>query len=104
MVPPTAPQISRVLATLEKKPAIVLFTFNPETDDTHAEPVYNTDTPNPDDAPVIRAHDLGPDRNQVLFRYYASKSPHRHIYRYDRSKHGTPDALTYLGTAKELAK
>jgi hypothetical protein len=104
MVQPIAPEVSGILAYLDKKPAIVLFTFNPETDDTHAEPVYNTETANPDDALIIRAHDLGPARNQELFRYYANKSPDRAVYRYDLSKHGTREALTYLGTSRELAK
>jgi hypothetical protein len=28
----------------------------------------------PDDAPIIRAHDLG-ERNAELFRYYAARKP-----------------------------
>jgi hypothetical protein len=68
----------------------------------HAEPVYNVDVAWPDDARVIRAHDLGPERDRALFAYYARVSPDRAVYVYDRAKGFGPDALTYLGTAKEL--
>jgi hypothetical protein len=38
----------------------------------------------PDDATVIRAHDLGA-RNQELIDYYARVSPGRWVYLYDKS-------------------
>ncbi len=91
------------LKPLAGKPSIVLFHFDPEKSDVHCEPVYNITTAWPDDARVIRAHDLGP-RNVELYRYYAARAPDRAIYRYDRGKDGQPDALEYLGTARDLAQ
>ena len=78
-------------------PAVVLFTYRPG-DNVIEEPVYNTDVAWPDDAPVIRAHDLGP-RNSEIFRYYARLQPQRTFYRFDRAA-GT---LVPLGKAKALA-
>ena len=65
------------------------------------EPVYNVDVAWPDDAPVIRAHDLG-ERNIELYRYYARQNPQRKVYRFDKSK--SPRTLEYLGTVAELSK
>jgi hypothetical protein len=79
------------------KPAVVLFTYEPGLK-VIEEPVYNTDTARLDDAPVIRAHDLGP-RNAEIFDYYARHQPDRTFDRFDRST-GT---LTPLGKAKPLA-
>jgi hypothetical protein len=97
-----APQLQRIdqtLATKVKPPAIVLFRFggsaNPEE-----EPVYNTDVIFPDQAPIIRAHDLGPGRNLELFRYYAARSPDRRVYLYDRAD----DSLRDIGDVRELAR
>lgn len=80
-----------------KTPAVVLFTFHP-TDNVHDEPVFNVTTAWPDDAAVVRAHDLG-DRNAELFRYYAGHQPDRSVYRVDRSTL----ELKFLGVAKDLA-
>jgi hypothetical protein len=78
-------------------PAVVLFRYSP-TSSYHEEPVYNVDVAWPDDAPVIRAHDLGP-RNREIIEYFARRQPGRRFYRFDRGD-GT---LTPLGTAAELA-
>jgi hypothetical protein len=86
----------KVEAAVEK-PAVVLFTYKPGVN-VIEEPVYNTDAAWPDDAPVVRAHDLGP-RNAEIFDYYARRQPDRTFYRFDRST-GT---LTPLGRAKPLA-
>jgi hypothetical protein len=97
-----APQLQRIdqtIATKVKAPAIVLFRFggsaNPEE-----EPVYNIDVVHPDQARIIRAHDLGPEKNLELYRYYASRSPDRSVYRYDRAD----DSLTFLGDVRDLAR
>jgi hypothetical protein len=90
-------QVDRTLATIDRRPAIVLFKYDPERS-VHEEPVYNVATAWPDDAQVIRAHDLGGDRDGELFAYYARRSPGRAVYRLDE-KDGQ---LTYLGTAAEL--
>jgi hypothetical protein len=98
---PLLRQIDRDLATISR-PALVLFTYDPDRL-VHEEPVYNTQSAHPDDAPIIRAHDLGPEQNARLLAYYAAKSPDRAVYRYDEAKAATGDALQYLGTARELA-
>jgi hypothetical protein len=53
----------------------------------------------PDDARIIRAHDLGPERNRELFRYYAQRQPQRTVYRFDRMT----ATLTRLGNVVDLA-
>jgi hypothetical protein len=80
-----------------------LFRFDANDSDPHVEPVYNADVAWPDDAPVIRAHDLGV-RNRALFAYYGRVAPDRRVYRYDRIERGGEPVLTYLGTAGELAE
>jgi hypothetical protein len=62
-------------------PAIVLFRYTPG-DNVNEEPVYNIDAINPDDALIIRAHDLGVDRDRELFDYYAQRQPQRAVYLY----------------------
>ena len=59
--------------------------------------MINTDVAWPDDAPIIRAHDLG-EENVRLYRYYAQRQPEREIYLFDRNG----SQLQYLGTAIEL--
>jgi hypothetical protein len=95
----------RQLHDSTEKDAIVLFTFDVNPADPRLleiisqEPVYNSDVLWPDDAPLIRAHDLG-DRNIELFRYFASHAPDRMIYRFSRK---TGDVQP-LGRAIDLAK
>ena len=93
-----AQTVARALANLPHKPAVVLFHYSAEAN-VHEEPVYNTDVAWPDDAPVIRAHDLGP-RNVEIFRYYAARQPDRFFYRFDRAD----NSLKPLGYARDLAK
>lgn len=81
-----------------RRPAVVLFRFAPNSPPA-IEPVYNTDVPWPDDAPIIRAHDRG-DRNIEIFSYYSAIQPERTFYRYDRQD----GSLTYLGVARELGR
>jgi hypothetical protein len=84
------------------RPAVVLFTYRPGGN-YFEEPVYNTDVIWPDDAPIIRAHDLGP-RNREIFAYYARTQPDRTFYRFDLAlAHQGKEPLTRLGTARELA-
>jgi hypothetical protein len=96
---PTLADIRDKLATLDHRPAVVLFHYETGGASVHEEPVYNIDTAWPDDAPVIRAHDLGA-RNGEIYRYYAGRQPDRGFYRYDR----TTRTLTFLGFARELAQ
>jgi 4-amino-4-deoxy-L-arabinose transferase-like glycosyltransferase len=81
-----------------QRPAVILFTYSPGVNIIE-EPVYNTDVASPDDAPVIRAHDLG-ERNREIFAYYARIQPDRTFYRFDRA---TGKLSGPLGTAKSLA-
>lgn len=88
--------INAALNRSVQSPAVVLFRFQKGVS-LDAEPVYNINTPWPDDAPIVRAHDRG-ERNVDLYRYYARRQPLRNIYRFnlgDRS-------LQFLGTAAGL--
>jgi hypothetical protein len=101
---PLLDDIDNQLANIERKPAVVLFRYQsppPGSGATpfHLEPVYNIDTARIDDAPVIRAHDLGPAENHRIFEYYATQEPQRFFYLYDRST----AELRFLGRAKDLA-
>jgi hypothetical protein len=97
----TMRQIDQRLAPLAEHPSVVLFRFGPGCRPL-TEPVYNSDVAWPDDARVIRAHDLGESVNHRLFEYYARRDPERRVYLYDRTVLAG-DPLTYLGTARELA-
>jgi hypothetical protein len=93
------------LARLPKTPAVVLFRFDPMVGSFHDDPVYNDSVSWPNDAPIIRARDLGPEKDRDIFKYYAQRQPDRVFYVYD------PDAraagrypITRLGFARQLAK
>ncbi len=87
---PLLDDVHRQLADLPDRPAVVLFTYDPHRN-THEEPVYNPTVAWPDDATIIRAHDLGAARDAELFAYYATHGPARLGYRYDeRSRTLTP--------------
>lgn len=89
--------IDRRLASLPPEPAVVLFRAGPQSPPA-VEPVYNLNVTWPDDAAIVRAHDLG-DRNIEIFQYYAQHQPQRVFYLYDRSD----GSLKRLGRATELA-
>lgn len=99
MQAPYLADINDKLARLDHLPAVVLFHYDTGRTDVHEEPVYNLDTAWPDDAPVIRAQDLGPE-NWRIFDYYARRQPQRYFYLYNR----TTAELTPLGYATELAR
>jgi hypothetical protein len=81
-----------------KTPAVLLFRYHPGLS-PHDEPVYNSDVAWPDDAPIVRAHDLGP-RNAELFRYFGSRQPARRFYLFDRGD----NTLYDLGTAEQALR
>jgi len=96
-----------ILPTQVKTPALVLYRYyRPkngvlEEGNPNDEPVYNVDVPWPDDAPIIRAHDLGA-RDKEIIEYYAKIQPGRKVYVVDRAE--SPDLhAEYLGTAGEMA-
>jgi hypothetical protein len=78
--------------------AIVLVRFG-EGAHPESEVVYNVESAWPDDARVIRAHDLGDERSRELFNYYSKTQPERMVYRFERPA----DTLTRLGRVDELA-
>jgi hypothetical protein len=98
MYDPVLSDVTRTVNALPEQPAIVLFKFDPSWG-VMFEPEYNDAVAWPDNAPIIRAHDLGPERDWELYDYYASRQPLRAVYRYnlkDRS-------IVYLGRVGELA-
>lgn len=91
-------QINGVIAQIDK-PALVL--FPPGTSPMpHVEPVYNITTAWPDDATVVRANDLGPERNQTLFDYYARVQPERIVFMWDPQR----QVVRPLGDVVSVAK
>ena len=66
-------------------PALVLVRFNEQTCSVHEEPVVNPYSLEPQDAPIIMAHDLGARDDEIL-RYFATAQPDRNVYLLDRSK------------------
>jgi hypothetical protein len=81
-----------------RRPAVILFRWGPGQS-IQEEPVYNTGVAWPDDARIIFAHDLGPERNREIFRYFAEREPKRYLYRWDRTTGQVED----LGYARDLA-
>jgi hypothetical protein len=96
---------NRALAGLPKSPAVVLFRFDPGVNAFEDEPAYNDSVAWPDDALIVRAHDLGESENWKLYDYYAKRQPDREFYIYDRraARLGEPALSRPLGTAAELA-
>jgi hypothetical protein len=97
-----APQMEAIrwLASFHPpSPAVVLFRFVPGFN-VNEEPVYNTDTASPDDAWVVRLHDLGAVRDHEVFSYYATRQPNREAYRLDLASGEFVD----LGNVKVLSK
>lgn len=93
---------SHQLASAVDGPAVVLFRYRP-ADNPVEDPVYNDDVTYPDDAPVIRAHDLGA-RNIEIARYYAVRQPQRKFYLLDRQENAgrTTIILHPLGSARKF--
>lgn len=94
------------LPKLVSRPALVLYRAH-AWNNPYDEPVYNLDVAWPDDAQIIRAHDLAPEQNRRLFEHYAGVQPGRHVYRIgrqDRIDGLEGDVVPeYLGTAADLA-
>ncbi|MDB5293219.1 MAG: hypothetical protein JWL69_4460 [Phycisphaerales bacterium] len=84
--------------------AVVLFRFRP-ADNPVEDPAYNDDVTYPDNAPIIRAHDLGP-RNIEIARYYAAHQPDRHFYLLDRQENAGREKILLhdLGSAGEYLR
>jgi hypothetical protein len=78
--------------------AVILFRWDPKQN-WKAEPVYNGEVTWPDDAEVIRAHDLGP-RDAELIDYYAKIQPERVLFVWDQKR----DELRRIGVMADLAR
>lgn len=94
-------QLPREVST----PALVLYHYVPGKyasgmGNFYDEPVYNVDVAWPDDAPIIRAHDLGPDRDAQIIDYYAKIQPQRNVYFISQADL----KLHLIGKAGEIAK
>ncbi len=87
---PLMRSVDSKFAALPRTPAVVLFRYS-STRNVDEEPVYNADVAWPDDAVIIRAHDLG-DRNGRIFRYY----PDRRFYLFDEAD----NSLRELGVTR----
>lgn len=85
-------------ASLPDRRSVILIRFGPLSV-PEWELVYMINDAWPDDARVVRAHDLG-DRNIELYRYYAGRQPDRVVYRFDRET----NELIRLGNVADLAK
>jgi 4-amino-4-deoxy-L-arabinose transferase-like glycosyltransferase len=116
---PELDQINKTLSKNVSAPAVVMFHFNRDalingqkiTNDPSVEPVFNSDVAWPDNAAIIRAHDLNEnvsaigkpgDLDAPLYTYYARITPTRVFYLYDRATTRTTK-LRRLGTAAQLA-
>ena len=97
---PTMWYAARVMPDQVRPPAIVLFRYRGGVDSPHEEPVYNVDVTDPRDAPILRAHDLGPEQNRALIEYFARRQPPRNVYLFDRAAR----TLVPLGDAAELSR
>jgi hypothetical protein len=93
------------LAALHREPAVVLFRFKASLGDYDDDPVYNDSIAWPDDAQIVRARDLGPQRNDAIVQYYAHHQPDRQFYIYDPDLRvrGLNPVAGPFGTAQELA-
>jgi hypothetical protein len=80
-----------------RQPAVVLFKYH-RWNNPHEEPVYTTTADWPDDAKIIRAHDLGTAKNLELLKYFAERQPERNIYFCDRAD----NSIAYKGRADAL--
>jgi len=76
----TPQDIDRALRRLTDGRAVVLLRYDRQRG-ARMRP-YNLDAANPDDAPIIKALDLGP-RNRELFDYYRARQPDRSFFLYD---------------------
>ena len=85
-----------------KKPAIVFIRYTIQSN-PHVEMVYNLEAASPDDATIIRAHDLGINEDRKLIDYYAQKQPWREVYFFDRASMGPlRDAGNVLDLSRRL--
>ena len=87
---------------IQGRRAVVLFQYSPG-DNWKEEPVYNSDVAWPDNAEVVRAHDLGP-RDQEIVEYYARRQPDRMFFTVRRDPRSAQRQITPIATADQLSQ
>ena len=100
-------RIDRALDALSRQTALVMFRFDAADPQAfYVEPVYNISTADPDDALIVRAHDLGEREDRKLYEYYAQRQPGRVVYIHDRGawRRGEEALSGPLGTVAEMAE
>ena len=85
---------------LRGRPAVVLFQYSPG-DNWKEEPVCNSEVAWPDDAEVVRAHDLGP-RDHEIVEYYGSRQPDRMFFTVSRDRRTGQRRISPIATAGQL--
>ena len=94
-----APKLRAIDAAIEGRSNALVFITPPMPNRVvHMEAVYNLGVLHPDDAEVIRAHDLG-ERNLELVEYFAATQSDREVLHLDQETMN----VTNLGTAASLA-
>ena len=74
--------VNDAIAKLPREAAVILFLYNDPRRSLDEEPVYNADVGWPDDALIIRAHDLG-TADAELFNYYKARRSGCKFYFFD---------------------
>lgn len=95
--PRVLPIVDKWERSIYSERAVLLFPFG-SRHKIDEEPVYNAGVAWPDDARIIRAHDLGP-RNREIYSYYARLQSDQLFFVYDEQN----DSIRLLGNAKDLA-
>ena len=85
---------------LRGRPAVVLFQYSPG-DNWKEEPVCNSEVAWPDDAEVVRAHDLGP-RDHEIVEYYANRQPDRMFFTVSRDRRTGARRISPIATTGQL--
>jgi len=99
-------QFDRALEGLPPGRALVMFQSDlPGSHTFYVDPAYNESVVFPDEARIVRAHDLGESENRKLYQYYAQRQPDRVVYIYDRSawRRGANPLSPPQGTVAEMA-
>jgi hypothetical protein len=95
---PLPSALLRTVHDLHGERAVILFRWD-RRQNWKAEPVYNSEVSWPDDAEVVRVHDLG-SRDTALIEYYAARQPDRILFIWDQKR----DELRRIGPMSNLAR
>jgi 4-amino-4-deoxy-L-arabinose transferase-like glycosyltransferase len=92
----TPRDVDRAVRRVTQGRAVVLLRYDPSNGSRMR--TFNLDVAWPDDAPIVKALDLG-ERDGEIIRYYAKLQPDREFFLYDFAD----DSMTRLGNVKGLA-